>query len=44
MSAERADDLERVAEAVSDGTAVDWMGEMAARPELSNVLLGLKRL
>ena len=44
MSAERADDLERVAEAVSDGTPVDWMGEMAARPELSNVLIGLKRL
>ena len=44
MSVERADDLERVAEAVSDGTPVDWKGEMAARPELSSALLGLKRL
>lgn len=44
MSARRADDLERVAEAVSDGTPVDWKGEMAARPELSSALLGLKRL
>jgi hypothetical protein len=44
MSAERAEDLERVAEAVSDGTPVDWKEEMAARPELSSTLLGLKRL
>ncbi|HKQ18881.1 MAG TPA: serine/threonine-protein kinase, partial [Candidatus Eisenbacteria bacterium] len=44
MSLERADDLERIAEAVSDGTPVDWKGEMAASPELSSALLGLKRL
>ena len=44
MSLERADDLERIAGAVSDGTPVDWKGEMAASPELSSALLGLKRL
>ena len=44
MSAERANALERVAEAVSDGTPVDWKSEMAARPELASALLGLKRL
>lgn len=44
MSAESPDELERVAGAVSDGIPVDWKGEMAARPELSNALLGLKRL
>jgi len=44
MSVELPEELARVAEAVSDGTPVDWKGEMAARPELSNTLLGLKRL
>jgi len=44
MSAESPNELERVAGAVSDGTPVDWKGEMAARPELANVLLGLRRL
>jgi serine/threonine protein kinase len=44
MGAEQLDDLQRVAEAVSDGTPIDWKGEMAARPELSDALLRLSQL
>ncbi len=44
MSAEPLDALERVAEAVSDGTPIDWQGELAARPELSEPLLRLSQL
>ena len=44
MSAEKPDALERVAGAVSDGTPVDWKGEMAARPELSDALTRLSQL
>jgi serine/threonine-protein kinase len=44
MSPERSEDLERVAEAVADGTPVNWEGEMAARPELSQVLRNLYQL
>ena len=44
MNAERSDALERVAEAVSDGTPIDWRGEMAAMPELSDALLRLSHL
>jgi eukaryotic-like serine/threonine-protein kinase len=44
MSPERSADLERIAEAVSDGTPIDWEGEMAARPDLSEALLNLSLL
>jgi serine/threonine protein kinase len=44
MGAERSDDLERVAGAVSDGTPVDWGREKAATPELSEELFQLSQL
>jgi serine/threonine protein kinase len=44
MGADRSDELERVAEAVSDGTPVDWERERAATPELSEELFLLAKL
>lgn len=44
MGADRSDELERVAEAVSDGTPVDWGREQAASPELSQELFHLAQL
>jgi serine/threonine protein kinase len=44
MDADRSDELERVAGAISDGTPVDWGREKAASPELSDELFHLAQL